>query len=204
MSYLYDSLARYGKVYDLTHRMNPSTFLQATENYNWIPYNPRKNLPRWGQSITSLDGEMSGIPDLDSVLEDCIKNKVELHESDFNKKTPLWEHAKEALEPYSDYLGRTHVIKMDTGGCFPTHRDERNIEVPNFRLFIPIKNCNPPINWFVLDRQVLNFEHGKVYFIDTCLEHTVFTTNGTSVFIVANIVLCKESVEIVLSNLGSR
>ena len=74
MSYLYDSLARYGKVYDLTHRMNPSTFLQATENYNWIPYNPRKNLPRWGQSITSLDGEMSGIPDLDSVLEYCIKN----------------------------------------------------------------------------------------------------------------------------------
>lgn len=204
MSYLYDCLARYGKIVDLDHYMNPGPFLKQTENYKWIQYNPRKNFPRWGQSITSLDGGMSGIPDIDSILEYCIKNKVKLAETDFDKKTPLWEYAKPALEDYSDYLGRTHVIKMDPGGCFPSHRDEHNIEIPNFRLFIPLKNCNPPLNWFVLDKQVLHFDHGKVYFIDTCLEHTVFTTNATSYFIVANIRLCKESVETVLKNMMSR
>ena len=98
MSYLYDCLARYGKIVDLDHYMNPGPFLKQTENYKWIQYNPRKNFPRWGQSITSLDGGMSGIPDIDSILEYCIKNKVKLAETDFNKKTPLWDNAKPALE----------------------------------------------------------------------------------------------------------
>ena len=35
----------------------------------WKPYNVRKPNNRWGLSITSLDGGLSGIPDLDSVYE---------------------------------------------------------------------------------------------------------------------------------------
>ena len=204
MSYLYDSLVRYGKTIELNNFIDPNQLLKSIDQYDWIPYNPRKNLPRWGLSITSLDGGMSGIPDLDSVLEYCIKNNVELHESDFNKKTDLWQHVSSVLEPYSDHLGRTHVIKMDTGGCFPTHRDDRNIDVKIFRLFIPLKHCNPPTTYFILDREILNFEHGRVYFIDTCQEHTIFTCSQTSYFIVANIVLNEQSVQIVLDNMMSR
>ena len=43
MSYLYDSLARYGKVYDLTHRMNPSTFLQVTVVFSYLRHTIEKH-----------------------------------------------------------------------------------------------------------------------------------------------------------------
>ena len=36
---------------------------------DWKPYNTRKPNNRWGLSVTSLDGGLSGIPDLDSLSE---------------------------------------------------------------------------------------------------------------------------------------
>ena len=41
---------------------------------DWKPYNLRKSHQRWGLSITSLDGGLSGIPDLDSLYEYNKKN----------------------------------------------------------------------------------------------------------------------------------
>ena len=35
---------------------------------DWKQYNPRKSIDRQGLSITSLDGGLSGIPDLDSLF----------------------------------------------------------------------------------------------------------------------------------------
>lgn len=42
--------------------------LQDFEN-DWKQYNPRKPIARWGLSLTSLDGGMTGNPDLDSLFE---------------------------------------------------------------------------------------------------------------------------------------
>ena len=73
MSYLYDTLARYGDVYALSLHTDRD-ILKELKKYNWVQYNPRKNIPRRGLSITSLDGGLSGIPDLDSVKEYNIKH----------------------------------------------------------------------------------------------------------------------------------
>jgi len=50
---------------------NPKNLIKEMERYqdDWKPYNVRKPNNRWGLSITSLDGELSGIPDLDSLYE---------------------------------------------------------------------------------------------------------------------------------------
>ena len=88
MSYLYDCLTRYGDCYELNFEVDKKLIdneLLFFKN-DWVQYNPRKNIPRYGLSITSLDGGLSGIPDLDSVREYNIKNNLKLDEIDFNKK----------------------------------------------------------------------------------------------------------------------
>ncbi len=85
-------------------------------NYNWRQYNPRKNIRRYGCSITSLHGEDDG-PDLDSLLQ-LGKYK----ETDFCTPTI---HAK----PFTWFLenidvGRSHYLKIpaqsrNRGGVCP-------------------------------------------------------------------------------------
>ena len=36
---------------------------------DWKQYNPRKDVPRWGLSVTDLDGVLGPGPDLDSLYE---------------------------------------------------------------------------------------------------------------------------------------
>ena len=203
MSYLYDSLARYGDIYALKLNLDPKKVMNELKLYNsdWVAYNPRKNILRKGLSITSLDGGLSGIPDLDSIREYNIKHNLDLDETDFNKKTELWPLVQDALAPFENYLGRTHFIRMDRTGCFPPHRDDYSIDVNSFRLFIAIDGCNPPDNYFIIEEKICNFIPGKVYFINTCKEHTVFTTGSQSTFVVANITISDESVNTVLNNL---
>ena len=50
----------------------------------WKPYNVRKPNNRWGLSITSLDGGLSGIPDLDSLYEYNKKNGTTIANQDIN------------------------------------------------------------------------------------------------------------------------
>ena len=200
---LYDSLIRYGDCYRLRITGSPDNFLNNITKFkdDWKPYNPRKNIERYGLSITSLDGGLSGIPDIDSVREYNLKNNVRLREPDFKTKTPVYPFAIEWLDLFKNDLGRTHVIKMPAGGHFPPHRDDYSIENDSFRLFIPLKDCNYPQMFFILDNNILHFNHGSVYFINTCKEHTVFTVSDESMFIVANIILSERSVETVLNNL---
>ena len=201
---LYECLSRYGDFYSLKNYCDIKNIQEQLKLYenDWVLYNPRKDISRYGLSITSLDGGLSGIPDLDSIKEYNIKNNLSLDETNFNLKTELWPVVKEVLEPYGKNLGRTHFIKMSRGGYFPPHRDQYSRELNSFRLFLPVKGCNPPNTYFILDNRILNFDHGRLYFINTCKEHTLFTTGNESLFIVANVILNNESVDLVLNNLS--
>ena len=92
MSYLYDSLTRYGDSYALSLGLDTIKLLKNLELYqdDWVQYNPRKNIPREGLSVTSLDGGLSGVPDLDSIREYNIQNNLSLDETSFTTKTEVW------------------------------------------------------------------------------------------------------------------
>ena len=115
-------------------------------------------------------------------------------------------------------------MKKSAGVQFPAHRDGYEREIKSFRLFLPIYNCNPPFNYFILDNKILNFEHGRLYFLNTLKEHIVITSarggppsggpdntknfipgggDLQSMYIVANINLNEESTDLVLHNMRS-
>ena len=83
---LYECLSRYGDIYGLRQEIRTSEVEKQLKLYenDWIQYNSRKKIDRWGLSITSLDGGMSGIPDLDSLKEYNIKHNLNLDETNFN------------------------------------------------------------------------------------------------------------------------
>ena len=195
VSNLYSTLTRFGDYYPLNLTGNANNIIEElNNNFDWVKYNPRKNINREGLSITSLDGGLSGKPDLDSLYEYYFETGIAHSESDFNTKTPVYPLFSKWLDPFEKYLGRTHVIRLNSGGYFPPHRDNKSTSIKSFRLFLPLNYSSSSI-FFLLEDSKMNFENGKMYFIDTAKMHTLFNTDETPFyFVVANVILSEESV----------
>tara|TARA_B110000977_G_C11040931_1_gene478846 strand:+ start:1220 stop:1840 length:621 start_codon:yes stop_codon:yes gene_type:complete len=194
-SILYSTLTRFGDYYPLKLKNRVGSLIDDLKNnFEWVQYNPRKKIDREGLSITSLDGGLSGRPDLDSLYEYYTETGIALNEANFSTKTPVYDYFKEWLDPLELYLGRTHVIKLNRGGYFPPHRDNRHFNIDSFRLFLPL-NYNSVHHFFLLENKKMEFENGQLYFIDTAKMHTLFNTSDTPFYFVAvNVILTQESV----------
>lgn len=202
-SLLYSTLTRFGDYYPLklANRCDSSLINQLETEFKWVQYNPRKNINRLGLSITSLDGGLSGKPDLDSLYEYYNETGIIHREPDFNVKTAVYDFFKEWLDPIQQHLGRTHVIKLNQGGYFPPHRDNKHANIESFRLFLPL-NYNTMHNFFMLENRKLEFTNGEMYFIDTAKMHTLFNTGmNPFYFVVANVILTDKSIEDILKYL---
>lgn len=202
---LYTHLCQYGSVYDLKLKMrSPKEFVKWTEeNFKYVQYNPRKQNNREGLSITSLDGDVSGIPDLDSLHEYNKEHNTCYNEESFCVTTPVYnnENLKVALSAFEQYLCRTHIIKLNPGGFFPPHRDLVG-NFDTFRLIVPLVNTDIPNCNFVVDGKIQKFSEGKVYFVDTSKLHYLFNSSfSPSYWIVSNVKTSEDSVNTVLNNI---
>lgn len=203
---LYNHLTVFGSFYATTHKMQDTRkFVKWTEEkFQYVRYNPRKEINRYGLSITSLDGGLSGRPDLDSLLEYNRENNTKYTEKDFKIPTPVyyWESLEKILQPIKNYLFRSHILKINPAGYFPPHRDFYGMNVESFRIIIPLMNCNPPNFTFLLEDKILHWEEGCMYFLDTAKMHYLFNTNSEAAYmIVLNIDLNVETVDFVTRNL---
>ena len=149
--------------------------------YNWVQYNPRKENKRWGCSITSLDGSDAGIPDLDSLLEYNTLYNTNHSEQDFI--TPTCHAA-----PFAEFLtkfkvGRSHYIKLGSGGHFPWHRDSGR---STFRLIYTINNCHNGKFIWLEDEKMLHLKDNAWYYINTKKRHSVFAFDDVT-FAVFNV-----------------
>ena len=158
------------------------------------PYNPRKKgFNRWGLSITSLEGNLTGIPNLDSLLEYNQIHGTDYKESDFRKPSPFFKSSqilKTALQPFEGLIGRSHILKLDKGGFIPPHRDR---DLNSFRLFCSITSADRYV--FILDEQKIQLKQGRLYCLNTRLSHSLFSFTDNSLFAVFNIDLNKTSLQ---------
>ena len=163
-------------------------------------YNPRKEgYNRYGLSITSKDGGFSGIPDLDSLYEYNKENGTGYDEPDFREKTPFFHSChslKSALKPFHNFMGRSHILRLDKGGFFPPHRDMGDI---SFRLFISFSKID--LYSFILDEKKIFLQKNHVYCINTCLSHSLFSFENNNFFAVFNIDLSQPAVRAVFNHL---
>ena len=125
----YLKLSSLGNVYPLKIYFDNLLLKEQIKPYlhNWVPYNKSKSgYKRYGLSLFSLDGGTSGEIDLTSVKEYNKKNQTNYNELSFRVPTHYWKKFNSLSEPLKKIeknLGRSHLLKLNSGGFFPPHRD---------------------------------------------------------------------------------
>lgn len=204
---LYSILTDMGDCFDLDfgdENKHNNKIKERINTLEWQKYNPRKDIKRFGVSCTSLTGEIEEPSlDLDSLFEYNKINGTHYDELSFTKPTKYFDLISPWVEGAEDFIGRSHIIKLGSGGYFPNHRDLK-LRTNSFRLFLPIVSCNLPDMAFIVDKKILDFSHGRLYFINTAKEHVVANfSSEESVFAVVNMRLCEESVKWVAEHLSA-
>lgn len=204
-SELYNLLCIFGDIFEINFKLkNPKSFVDWTEsNFTYVKYNPRKDIARYGLSITSLDGNVTGVPDLDSLHEYNTENNTSYKEKDFNVFTPVYEYKnlQECLKEFEDDIYRTHILKLESGGFFPPHRDIQGMDFSHFRLIVPLENVNPPSFNFVVDNKIVHWNLGQMYFVNTAKMHYLFNSSfKPSYWLIINIDVNEKNINKVLKN----
>lgn len=205
-SELYSMLTNYGSTIMLKNKLkDPYKFVKWSEdNFRYVQYNPRKKVDRWGLSITSLDGGLSGLPDLDSLKEYNKEHNTTYTERSFDKLTPVYDYPDLTafLEPIKADIFRSHILKLNPGGYFPPHRDYYGTRFGSFRIIVPLVNVNPPEVNFVIEDKILNWREGHMYFLNTAKMHYVFNASfDPSYWIVLNLATEKHTIDYVINNI---
>ena len=203
----YNSLLSFGDLIPLKIRCDVKKLFNEVKDFNYLQYNPRKDIKRYGLSITSLDGNMDGV-DLDSIKEYNKENNTEYDELSFQAFTSVYYESQEIqkiTEPFLGHIGRSHILHLPEGGYFPPHRDlPVYVEQQNsLRVLVPLKGCNPPDMYFMYEDKPLHFEHGRAYFLNTNKAHNLFAFKD-SYMIVLNIKTSEEVYQILGDNFQAR
>jgi len=162
--------------------------MEPFEN-EWKPYNVRKPNNRWGLSITSLDGGLSGIPDLDSLYEYNKKNGTNIGNADINTYTDVYHASPELqkiIEPWKPWLGRCHYLRLDSGGFFPEHYDINKLdyEFEDARLIAFVNKSHKDTMKFIYSDEVINVTEGSLYYFNASKRHCVFSMSDNCIMIV--------------------
>lgn len=171
---------------------------------DWVDYLPRTDRPnnRQALTLTNLPGKTH--TDVPSLAEASYAAKKRLSELDFNSKTDVYKHCK-SLHTFLDLwepLGRTFIVKSNTGGYFVPHRDHPSMPRDVFRLIVFLNNCAPlQYDWLMDDRK-LNIEMGRAYYVNTRLTHRTISWVDNSQHLILNIGFTPENVAKVIANLA--
>mgnify|MGYP001182565166 CR=1 FL=1 len=196
----YNSLLSYGDFIPLNVKCEVKKLFDEIKEFSYHQYNPRKDIPRYGMSITSLDGKLGGI-DLDSITQYNKENNTNFDELSFKEFTPVYYASKEIQKicgPFLGHIARSHILWLPQGGYFPPHRDMPiyREQQNSLRILVPLKDCNPPKLYFMYEDKPLHFEHGRAYFLNTNKQHNLFAYKD-SYMIVLNIKTSEEIFDII-------
>lgn len=194
MAALTDFIINWGDVVELDFpKMDLNKIKNVLDKHTgWKVYQPHKpGYNRFGLSVTSLDGQYSGEPDLCSLREWQKMTGQSYNEMSFKKRTNIVQFLPELdefLNFWEPNLGRTHFLRLDRGGFFPPHRDNgAAVAVPTFRIIVPIYNFGINDMKWIQDEQITRLDLGATYFINTSRLHSVFSFVDNCLMLVLNV-----------------
>jgi hypothetical protein len=177
---------------------NSNKMLKEIEPFKdqWKRYNPNKPNNRWGLSITSMDGGLSGVPDLTSLKTYEIETGVRLTNHDIVTPTLVWEESKELqklLEPWKKWVTRCHFLRMDRGGFFPDHFDinKQDTSYDEIRLTAFVNVNEYSFKW-IYDDKIIKCNNGSLWYFNGNKRHSVFSTQDGMMIIVICLAWDKE------------
>lgn len=209
---LYQQLFLYGDFIPLNIKIDLTLFQQEVAIFHnqWVVYNKHKGATgRWGLSITSLDGGMSGEPDLQSLYEHAQQTGQNISENQFNRPTDAYRKLSSLhplLERFSGGLGRCRVVRFDRGGFFPPHRDQSvSFQVPDyFRIFVPLISTGENELYFIYDDKKIFYEPGRAYLFNALKTHSVFSFTQDAHTFAMSLSLNQQNIKDAISSLAVR
>lgn len=199
---LFNQLHVYGDIIPLQTTVDPALVNRELAPFDdkWVQYNPIKAVnPRLGLSVTSLDGGMSGVPDLYSLYEWSKQTGRKVSEGDFNKTTDAYRACPSIhpiMKPFDPHFGRCRFVKFKPGGHFPPHRDGSvNFQVPDyFRILVLLSNTGPDAFHFVHDGKLIPYEVGRPYLFNALKTHSVVSFAEDAMTLAISVALTQETV----------
>ena len=199
------ALSNLGVFEPLNIKINCDQFMQEITQFDndWQDYLPRTDRPNNRKSLTLTCLPGSDHKTNPSLAQASYAAKRRLSELEFNQKTEIY-NACNSLNSFLDQwqpLGRTFLIKSNTGGYFVPHRDHPSMPRDVFRLVVFLNNCGPlDYDWWMDDRK-LNIEHGRVYYVNTRHTHRTISWVNDSIHLILNVPMTNENVARVISTL---
>ncbi len=199
---LFQQLHSYGEIIPLKLTIDPTILNSELAAFDdkWVQYNPiKKTNPRLGLSVTSLDGGMSGVPDLYSIYEWSKETGRKVSERDFNKPTDAYRACKSIhplVESFAPNLGRCRFVKFKAGGHFPPHRDGSvSYQIPDyFRILVLLSNTGDDNFHFVHDGKLVRYEVGRPYLFNALKTHSVMSFADDAMTLAISVSLTQEMV----------
>jgi hypothetical protein len=200
------ALLNLGNFEPLNIKIDCGKFMQEIGQFNddWVDYLPRTDRPnnRKGLTITSLPGKTHR--DNPSLAQASHAAGRRLSENDFNQPTDVFRACSSLHELLNEFspLGRTFLVKSNTGGYFVPHRDHPSMPRESFRLAVFLHNCGPlQYDWIIDTDKKLQIEHGRVYYINTRMTHRTISWVNDSIHLILNVPFNSQNVAKVLTHL---
>ena len=161
----------------------------AQFNNSWQPYNRKKPNNRFGLSITSLDGGLSGIPDLDSLYEYNKTHNTNINNQDIKTYTSVYDKMptlQKVIKPWQPWLGRCHFLKLNEGGFFPEHYDINKLDYSydDIRLIAFVNRNDKHGMKFLYEDKLQSVKEGSLYWFNASKRHSVFSMQDDCIMIV--------------------
>jgi hypothetical protein len=169
----------------------------------WVPYLHREGVMnnRQGLNLVGLPGDSP--TDSLSMPEAMKRTGRKLTELDFDTPTQLY-HDLPSLHKMLDVfpkLGRCSLVKVNTGGWFPGHRDGVLLNRRAFRIVVFLTNTSHVSYEWEHDYRVRQIDEGRAYYVDTRKQHRTHSYTEDSIHLVMNIPKTYENVLRVLNHL---
>ncbi len=171
---------------------------------DWVDYLPRTDRPnnRKALTVTNLPGKTH--TDVPSLAEASYAAGRRLSELEFNQPTDVYK-ACTSLHPFLemfDPLGRTFIVRSDTGGYFVPHRDHPSMPRDVFRLIVFLNNVGPDQYDWIMDGRKMFIQPGQVYYVNTRMTHRTISWVDNSQHLILNVPFTTANVAKVISNLA--
>ena len=200
------ALVTLGDFEPLKFNIDTNKFMQEVEQFkdDWVDYLPRTDRPnnRKALTITNLHGKSH--TDAPSLAQASYAAGRVLSETEFKFPTAVYD-ACTSLQPFLDYwqpLGRTFLVRSDTGGYFVPHRDHPSMPRDVFRLVVFLNNCGPLQYDWLMDDKKAQIQHGQVYYVNTRKTHRTISWVDNSIHLILNIPFTNENIAKVIANLA--
>ena len=206
---LYSQLFLYGDFIPLKIKLDAANIHKDLSSFepNWVPYNiQRGDTGRMGLSVTSLDGGLSGYPDLQSLYQYTKETGHRVSENDFDKPTGVVEQVSELHQIFRTFeggVGRSRFVRFRQGGFFPPHRDQSaSYQVPDyFRIFVALHGCGSNSLHFTYDNKLIQYEVGRLYLFNALKVHSVFSFVDGATTLALSLKLNQDNIRAALNQL---